>query len=184
MYWSAFDTAFEMPTAGTMTCRTGAAVLLSAMLAFGLPIRAEEPAFVVLSLGDTDVKQSGRGVEARLEYRSDNGLGPVKPLAGLMATDERAMFLFGGLFIDLSLARRWVVTPSIAPGIYGRGDGKELGHWIEFRTQIDVAYRFDDRSRLGFSLGHLSNGGVLSSHNPGTESLMLTYALPFGVAKR
>ncbi|HJM49686.1 MAG TPA: acyloxyacyl hydrolase [Alphaproteobacteria bacterium] len=155
--------------------------MMAAMLAFSPPTWADDPAFVVLSLGDTDVKQGGRGVEARVEYRSDTKLGPVKPFAGLMATNERAVFVYGGVLLDVFFARRWVVTPSFAPGAYGRGGGKELGHWIEFRTQIDIAYRFDDRARLGLSVGHISNGGVLSSHNPGTESLMLTFALPFGV---
>ncbi len=157
---------------------------MSAMLTFSSATLADDPAFVVLSLGDTDVKQSGRGVEARLEYRSDAKLGAVNPFAGFMATNERALFVYGGVLLDLFFARRWVVTPSFAPGVYGRGGGKELGHWMAFRTQIDLAYRFDDRARLGLSVGHMSNGGVLSSHNPGTESLMLTYALPFGVPVR
>ncbi|MDP6622047.1 MAG: acyloxyacyl hydrolase, partial [Alphaproteobacteria bacterium] len=61
---------------------------------------------------------------------------------------------------------------------YHRGQGKDLGHWIEFRSQLELAYRFDDRSRLGVSLSHISNAS-LDDNNPGTESLMLNYAVPF-----
>ena len=43
-----------------------------------------------------------------------------------------------------------------------------------------VGFRFDDRSRLSLSLDHLSNAG-LDDKNPGTEALVLTYAVPFSV---
>ena len=52
--------------------------------------------------------------------------------------------------------------------IYGEGDGKDLGHAIEFRSGIEVAYRFDDYSRLGLSFTHISNAG-LDERNPGVE---------------
>jgi len=42
---------------------------------------------------------------------------------------------------------------------------------------LEVAYRFDDRSRLGLSISHYSNAG-LGDDNPGTESLMLNYSVP------
>lgn len=42
-----------------------------------------------------------------------------------------------------------------------------------------MAYRFDDRSRLGLEFYHLSNAG-LDKHNPGTEILLAKYSVPFG----
>ena len=52
-----------------------------------------------------------------------------------------------------------------------------LGHDLEFRSQIEIAYRFDDRARLGLSLSHMSSASI-GDKNPGTESIMVTYALP------
>ncbi len=49
---------------------------------------------------------------------------------------------------------------------------------MEFRSQIEFAYRFDDRSRLGVAVSHMSNAS-LGESNPGTESAMLYYSLPF-----
>jgi len=45
------------------------------------------------------------------------------------------------------------------------------------RSQLEVAYRFDGRSRLGLSISHYSNAG-LGDDNPGTESLMVNYSVP------
>ena len=48
---------------------------------------------------------------------------------------------------------------------------------MEFRSTIELGYRFDDRSRLSLAFGHLSNAGIGDS-NPGTEVLTLYYHLP------
>jgi len=42
-----------------------------------------------------------------------------------------------------------------------------------------VAYRFDDRSRLGISIDHTSNAGI-GDTNIGAESIMLNYSIPTG----
>jgi len=43
---------------------------------------------------------------------------------------------------------------------YDNGNGKDLGATCEFRTGAEFAYRFDDRSRLGFTFHHISNAGI------------------------
>ena len=53
-----------------------------------------------------------------------------------------------------------------------------MGHTVEFRSQLEFAYRFDNRSRLGFAISHYSNAS-LGDANPGTESLTLYYSVPF-----
>ena len=95
-----------------------------------------------------------------------------------MATSDKAIYGYLGVLIDFYFGRRFVITPSFAPGAWSRGDGKDLGHWVEFRSQLEFAYRLDDRSRVAVSIGHISNAG-LDSTNPGDESVMLTYAVPF-----
>ena len=97
-----------------------------------------------------------------------------------MGNSDGGFYGDGGILLDLFFGRRFVLTPSFAIGAYDRGSGKDLGHSVEFRSQIELAYRFDDRSRLALSLNHLSNAS-LDEVNPGTESLMLTYAFPFAV---
>ena len=38
-----------------------------------------------------------------------------------------------------------------------QGDGLDLGYGLEFRSQLEIAYRFDNRSRLGVAVSHMSN---------------------------
>ena len=94
-----------------------------------------------------------------------------------MASSDGAFYGFGGVLVDFYLGRRFVFTPSFAAGLYEDGDGKDLGHAVEFRSSVELAYRFNDRSRLGMSFYHLSNAG-LSDNNPGTEVLSLNYSIP------
>jgi hypothetical protein len=71
-----------------------------------------------------------------------------------------------------------VATPGFAAGLFHRGGGQNLGGPVEFRSSIELAYRFGDGSRLGLNLSHLSNGGFYD-RNPGTESLVLVWSAAF-----
>ena len=61
---------------------------------------------------------------------------------------------------------------------YFEGNGKDLGHVFEIRSALEVAYRFDDRSRLGVMFYHISNAGLGDDKNPGAEALTLSYSFP------
>ena len=142
---------------------------------------ADDPDFLSFAVGQYDFNQrDDEATELRLEYRSDEKvLWIFKPFAAFTATTDATLFLHAGLLVDVFLGRRIVLTWSEAPGYYHRGDsGKDLGHALEFRSQIEVSNRFDDRSRLGVALSHMSNAGI-GDDNPGTENLVLTYAVPF-----
>ena len=142
------------------------------------PALAKDPDFLSVSLGAYDINDNKTAAEGRLEYRSDIEWSIFRPFSGFMMTADRAMYGYGGVLVDLFFGRRFVVQPSFAAGAYSKGGGKDLGHWIEFRSQLEFAWRFDDRSRLGLSVNHISNAS-LSDNNPGTESIVLTYAVPF-----
>ncbi|NKB19827.1 MAG: hypothetical protein GKS01_04700 [Alphaproteobacteria bacterium] len=69
------------------------------------------------------------------------------------------------------------MTPSFAVGAYDDSKGKDLGHTIEFRSGVELAWRFDNQMRLGLTLYHLSNAGI-GDRNPGTEVLSLGLSVP------
>jgi hypothetical protein len=154
---------------------------LAAVAATGLvqPAFADEPAFLAASAGWFDINDDQGAAEFRLELRAPERwkLWVFTPMAGLMATSDGSTYAYGGIGLDIFFGKRVVLTPSFAVGAYSEGDGKDLGHTIEFRSAIELAYRFDDRSRLGLSFYHLSNAH-LDDNNPGTEVLSVTYALP------
>ena len=158
----------------------GIILIASIVLLFGGgAARAADPSFISFSVGGFDIGKDQTSGEGRLEYRSDLKLWIFKPFVGVMGTSDGGAYGYGGVLVDMFFGRRWVATLSFAPGYHAKGDGKDLGHELEFRSQIEVAYRFDDRGRLGLSFSHMSNASI-GDKNPGAESLMMTYALPVG----
>lgn len=141
------------------------------------PAVADDPDFLRLAIGRFDVNDDQKAVEFRAEYQSAWKLWIIKPFGGIMGTSDRALYGYGGFLVDIYLGRRFVLTPSLAFGLYEEGDGKDLGHIVEFRSSAEIAYRFDDRSRIGLSLYHLSNAS-LSDDNQGTEIVSLSYSIP------
>ena len=155
------------------------ALALIATMIVATPAAAdEEPAFISLGAGATGViADRAQGAAFNLEYRSDHDLWKIRPFAGGFATSDASLYGYFGFLMDIYFDRRWVLTPNTAVGAYTEGDGQDLGHFIEFRSGFELAYRFDDRSRLGVAVHHLSNAGI-GSDNPGTETALLYYSIP------
>ena len=162
-------------------------IILTALLVFsGLslsagPARADDPAFLSFGVGAFDFnRQKDDGVEFRLDYRSDYKLWVFKPFLTAAAVSNGMSFMGAGVLIDVYFGNRFVVTPSFAPTWWrGKTDGLDLGYALEFRSQIEFAYRFDDRSRLGVAVSHSSNAS-LGDTNPGTETFLVNYSYPLG----
>jgi len=157
-------------------------LLLCAFLA-ALPVsvaRALDPAFLTLGAGSFDMNGDESTGTVSVEYTGGKRLfWEFKPMGGLMATFDGAFYLYGGVAVDIFLGKRLVLTPSFAPGYYHKGSGLDLGHKLEFRSQLEIAYRFDNRARLGFAISHMSNASI-GDINPGTESAMIYYSIPLG----
>ncbi len=162
------------------------AAIIAAALTLGVPgptAAAEDDShFLTLAAGYYDINDDMDAAEFRAEFRARDKLWLFKPFGGLMATSDAAFYGYAGLLVDLYFGRRVVLTPGFAAGLYEDGDGKDLGHIVEFRSSIELAFRFDNRSRLGLSFYHLSNAG-LDDNNPGTEVLSLNYSIPLDYRK-
>ncbi len=147
-------------------------------VAFSTPAMADDPDFIVVGGGWYDFNDDQDAFDFRLEYRSGyKALGFLKPWAGIEATTEQAVYGAVGVLTDIYFGRRWVFTPSFGAGLYADGNGKDLGHTIEFRSQLEFGYRFDDRSRVSLAVSHISNAG-LGDSNPGTEIATIYYHVP------
>ena len=149
---------------------------LALVVAAAKPAAAQDGDFLAFSLGAFDFINETT-TEARIEYRSGWKTFNVGPMLGVMFNSKASLYVYGGFYLDLSFGR-WVVMPNLAVGAYYEGNGKDLGHVIEFHSGVEVSYRFDNRSRLGIALHHISNANI-GDRNPGAESLVVTYAIPF-----
>ena len=153
----------------------------------------------VFGIGIYDVKFDGSSTNVatdfRYERRFDNVLfdiGPeednffyLKPFAGFEFTSDSAYYLISGIYLEDNLGElmfgeenKWKLTPSFGVGYYDDGDGKKLGHSIEFRTTLEASYELENSDRIGFSFGHISNANI-GDKNPGVEIFSLSYQKPF-----
>jgi hypothetical protein len=138
---------------------------------------------IVIAAGEFDVEESFGdgpfevGVAVRLSevelWRPRWGV--LVPAFGAMANEDEAVYGWGGFALHIPLGERWRLTPALAAGLYERGDSKNLGGTLEFRSGLDVAYRTSERVAVGAEFYHLSNAGI-HELNPGTNSLVLTVA--------
>ena len=104
-------------------------------------------------------------------------LGTLSPVTGFMITENNAAYGYTGVqaFYDLGQLN---FTPSFTPGIYSKGDGKDLGHAIEFKTELQFSLDVLSDSELGFSYNHISNAS-LGEKNPGANSYMFNFIKQF-----
>ena len=103
-------------------------------------------------------------------------LGVLQPVTGLMITGDNAAFIYTGFQIYNEGPLKF--TPSFTPGLYSKGDGKDLGHVIEFKTEIQISYEFSSNSEIAVSYNHISNAS-LGDKNPGANSYMFNFFKTF-----
>jgi len=103
----------------------------------------------------------------------------VKPFAGFLGTNDSQFYGYGGLSSDLYFlkCKCFIISPSLAVGVYDDGDGIRMGHLVEFRSGGDFMYRFRNNVRVGLGVFHISNAGM-GYRNPGTEQIILKYQIP------
>lgn len=152
-------------------------VAVAALCLAPLAAHADD-SMIGVGVGYYDIFDNEEAVDFRVEYRSGEAiLWKIKPFAGAHVTTDGAVYGLGGLYGDINLSPEWTLTPSLAAGLYSDGGGKDLGHTVEFRSQLELGYNFQNGSRLSGGLAHISNAS-LGDRNPGTEILSLNYYFP------
>ena len=161
--------------------------LIFIVLIFSNKLLAEDLNIFGIGLFDLN-KKNNEAIDFRYEKRLDKSLfklGPeeealyiVKPFYGIEFTTDSALYGLGGIYIEEQISDKLFITPNIGVGAYSDGNGKELGHTIQFRSTIEISYKIESGNRIGISIGHISNAS-LGNKNPGSEVLSLSYQTPF-----
>ena len=105
-------------------------------------------------------------------YR-ETSFGTLQPVTGGFITADDATYIYTGFQIPKK-SGFVTFTPSFTPGLYSKGDGKDLGHVIEFKTEIQFTFEISSNSEIGVSYNHISNAS-LGDKNPGANSYMFNY---------
>jgi lipid A 3-O-deacylase len=107
----------------------------------------------------------------------DTFLGNISPITGGFVTENSAAYIYTGIEWNFDMGSL-EFTPSFAPGLYHKGDGKDLGHVLEFKTEVQFSYTVSDATSFGVSYNHISNAS-LGDKNPGANSYMFNFLKTF-----
>ena len=107
----------------------------------------------------------------------DTFLGNLSPITGVLITTDNAGYVYTGVQAQYKIGIL-NITPSFTPGLYHEGDGKDLGHMLEFKSEVQLSLDLSKNTELGFSYNHLSNAS-LGDRNPGANSYMFNFLKNF-----
>ena len=107
----------------------------------------------------------------------DTFFGNISPITGALITADNAGYIYTGIQAQYKLGNL-NITPSFTPGLYHEGDGKDLGHLLEFKSEVQISLDIFKNSELGFSYNHISNAS-LGDKNPGANSYMFNFLKSF-----
>jgi len=166
-----------------MTLKKFCTVLFFIFFAFS--VNAEEfknTEFNVFS-GMFDFSDDGKrstliGIQHQNEnLNRDTFLGNLSPITGALITSDNAGYIYTGVQAQYKIGIL-KITPSFTPGLYHEGDGKDLGHMLEFKSEVQLSFDLSKNTELGFSYNHLSNAS-LGDKNPGANSYMFNFLKNF-----
>ena len=152
---------------------------------FAFSVNAEEfknTEFNVFS-GMFDFSDDGKrstliGIQHQNEnLNRDTFLGNLSPITGALITSDNAGYIYTGVQAQYKIGIL-KITPSFTPGLYHEGDGKDLGHMLEFKSEVQLSFDLSKNTELGFSYNHLSNAS-LGDKNPGANSYMFNFLKNF-----
>ena len=163
--------------------------ILAILILFSTPIKSEENNNVfdehewnfysgMFDFSDDGAKSTLIGIQHQNENLTRNSfLGTISPVTCFMFTADNASYVYTGVQAQYSIGKVNIV-PSFAPGLYGEGNGKDLGHIIEFKSELQLSFDLFSNSELGFSYNHISNAS-LGDKNPGANSYMFNFLKRF-----
>ena len=156
-------------------------ILAVALGAFILPANSEEKnTEYSFYSGKFDFSDEGKvtsviGIQHQNEeLNRDTFLGNLSPVTGVMFMQNSASYIYTGVQAQYKLGKL-NFNPSFTPGLYGQGNGKDLGSVLEFKSEVKLGFDLFENSELSYSYSHISNNDW-GTTNPGTDNQKITFS--------
>jgi hypothetical protein len=93
----------------------------------------------MFDFSDDGKKSTLIGIQHQNEdLKRNTFLGNLSPITGAMITADSASYFYTGVQAEYTLGV-FNLTPSFAPGYYNQGNGKDLGHSLEFKSEVQFS---------------------------------------------
>ena len=80
------------------------------------------------------------GVEHRnTDLFRNTFLGKIAPVSGAFVTGKNSLYFYTGIEGQYSLGLM-NISPSFTPGYYDKGNGKDLGSALEFKSEVKIGF--------------------------------------------
>ena len=125
--------------------------LINVFLLISLPLKSEEVKKISgnehefnFYTGMFDFSDDGkRSTILGFQHQNENliresFLGTLSPVTGALITQDSASYFYTGVQAMYKVGNM-NITPSFTPGIYNQGDGKDLGHMVEFKSEVQLS---------------------------------------------
>lgn len=158
---------------------SAASAVLAASFVSAAQAKEDNKDYITGYIGYFDViRNDYTAAQFGAEYRGREIQYSIRPMVGLNVTTDSSAYVYAGLNWDAELIKdQLYLIPNFAAGLYHKGDGKNLGGAIEFRSGIELAYQLPNAQRIGIAFNHISNASIYN-HNPGSETALVTYSIP------
>jgi hypothetical protein len=107
----------------------------------------------------------------------DTFLGTLSPVTGAFMTGKSSLYMYTGVQAQYGVGPL-KIYPSFTPGYYEKGDGKDLGSALEFKSEIKFGFDIFDNSKIGYTYSHISNNDW-GKTNPGTDNQQISFSTNF-----
>ena len=160
-------------------------ILISIVFIYNSAFAAEEDNDLSFYTGTFDVIDKEGDDQTHLigiEHKNPNLfrntiLGKFKPISGAFFTGDSSVYLYTGVEGQYELGPLKIL-PSFTPGFYEKGNGKDLGSVLEFKSEIKFGLDIFENSKISYSYSHISNNDW-GDTNPGTDNQQITFSKNF-----
>ena len=162
------------------------ALLFSVSNSYAQEIKFEEkPTEINVYAGKFDVlddEGDDKTTLVGMEHKNENLfrntiLGQFKPITGGFFTGDSSIYMYTGVEGQYKIGKLKIL-PSFAPGYYEKGDGKDLGSALEFKSEIKLGVDIGENSKFSIGYSHISNNNW-GDTNPGVDNQHFSYTHSF-----
>ena len=160
-------------------------VIISAFLSFNYVMANESDNDISFFTGTFDIIDEEGDDQTNLfgiEHKNtnlfrDTFLGKFKPITGAFITGDKSIYLYTGVEGQYGIGPLKIL-PSFSPGYYEKVNGKDLGSFLEFKSEVKIGLDIFENSKLSYSYSHISNNDW-GNINPGTDNQHITFSKNF-----